>query len=1017
MKRLALLVPLAISAAAASAGAQPISLRDSFPIGAPGGIVCSAQVSALDEAFGDMFDRGYALTCRDAAAPVGRLYALRLRGGNPEARLAGLRDRRATCTAAELVQLDDVGAVRALTCRLREGDIGYRVYLKRDGDTLYAAEGLAGYDSALRLGLRSLVADAPAPGLVSVATTGAGDAASFARAQAGTLDPRRALAEAYRRNNAGSYAEASEFFASLLAIEEPATRAEAVVNRALQSSNLGYYAEAEALFARAAAMSGGDPVLRRRVRNYTALHLLNQGDPGAALIELDRAVDDMTGMAMPAAPEIDIPLAERLNSEAPGRATLDRASGTLTPAEKVQILDGQALQLRGTILRLRGDLDAAVPLLQRAATELQAVRGGVVASTVWMRAQVFAELAAVAEARRQPAEAERLYREGVALLAADYPASAALLSAQARLASYLARAGRDAEAIALYRQLVTDNAGTGTGSDVLRRALEPYFTLLTAPQAPPDAAADLFLASQVSLRPGVAQTQAVLARELSEGSDEAARLFRQSVALTRDVERTRVELARLQAGAEDAQQVAAAAALAVRLEEIQQAQVATQAQLAAFPRYRAIDTGALTLEQLQRQLRPDEAYYRLAVMGRSVFAILVKPEGARAFRADVTPEQLGERVAAIRGTILDDQLNTYPFDLENAHALYRSLIAPVAGELAGVRHLVFEPDGAMLQLPLNLLVEDQVSIDAYRRRVADPDDEGFDFTGTRWFGRNRQISTAVSPRAFRDIRAATPSRARNEYAGFGQNAPVGEVTAASLNLRMEGAGEGCGWALAAWNAPISPRELLTASRVVRGIGGGAEVVTGPAFTDTALLARRDLDQYRVLHFATHGLLTPPAEQCPTRPALMTSFGGAESDGLLTFREIFELDLDADIVILSACDTAGRADFTVTQEAGLTTGGDYALDGLVRAFVGAGGRLVVASHWPVPQSYDATERLISGLFGSPAGTGTAAALLNAQNRLMDEPATSHPFYWAGFAVVGDGTAPVVRPQPQQTAGLD
>ena len=139
---------------------------------------------------------------------------------------------------------------------------------------------------------------------------------------------------------------------------------------------------------------------------------------------------------------------------------------------------------------------------------------------------------------------------------------------------------------------------------------------------------------------------------------------------------------------------------------------------------------------------------------------------------------------------------------------------------------------------------------------------------------------------------------------------------------------------------------------------------------------------------------------------MTSFGGAGSDGLLSFSEIYDLQLDADLVILSACDTAGKAGLAATREAGVATGGDFALDGLVRAFVGAGGRSVIASHWPVPDDYDATERLISGLFVAPPGTPMASALRAAQAKLMADPATSHPYYWAGFAIIGDGSAPVL-----------
>ena len=116
----------------------------------------------------------------------------------------------------------------------------------------------------------------------------------------------------------------------------------------------------------------------------------------------------------------------------------------------------------------------------------------------------------------------------------------------------------------------------------------------------------------------------------------------------------------------------------------------------------------------------------------------------------------------------------------------------------------------------------------------------------------------------------------------------------------------------------------------------------------------------ILHFATHGLVTAPKPECPPRPALLTSFGDNEdSDGLLSFAEIFGLRIDADLVILSACDTAGSATIGATREAGVTSGGEFALDGLVRAFVGAGGRTVLASHWPVPDDFDATGRLIIG----------------------------------------------------------
>src|SRR3546814_5500125 len=81
-------------------------------------------------------------------------------------------------------------------------------------------------------------------------------------------------------------------------------------------------------------------------------------------------------------------------------------------------------------------------------------------------------------------------------------------------------------------------------------------------------------------------------------------------------------------------------------------------------------------------------------------------------------------------------------------------------------------------------------------------------------------------------------------------------------------------------------------------------------------------------------------------------------------------------------------------------GGNALDVLVRSFIGAGGRSVIASHWPAPDDFDATQRLIGGLFAADEGTSIADALWATQMRLMNDQQTSHPYYWAGFAIIGE-----------------
>jgi hypothetical protein len=201
-----------------------------------------------------------------------------------------------------------------------------------------------------------------------------------------------------------------------------------------------------------------------------------------------------------------------------------------------------------------------------------------------------AEISAVAEADGNQAEAEKLLRDGLALLDTEYPQSVAVDAGKSRLAAYLARRGRTPEALTLYREVVAHLTSTGGATTGFENLLAPYFALLVREMpAQPALVDDFFLASQTLVRPGVADTQAILARQLSGGNDDAARLFRQSVTLTRDIERNRIEYARLRAiGQPTPEDVAEIARIDEALKALEADQVNTQAQLSQFPRYRAI---------------------------------------------------------------------------------------------------------------------------------------------------------------------------------------------------------------------------------------------------------------------------------------------------------------------------------------------------------------------------------------------------------------------------------------------
>lgn len=998
---------------AQSSAASPLA-DEGFVIGTSGS-ACEALGVNMGEARRSVFERKWVVLCSDVAQPIGTAYIFR---DTTDAfnRAASVREEVLDCQSPVNEDSGTAGYVDIASCQGRETGLAWRVLSRNANGRLYLVEGLAAYESALRLTLANLVNDRIVAGEVSIANLGDNDAQAIVRAKAAVSDVDTMIGQGYRGNSAGAYAEAAELFAiapDLLDNDgetgEPARQSrmhELKINRALQLSNLGAFDQAIRLFDEARPISGGDPVQTRLARNYEAIDALNRRKFNSALDILDRPMPSVIPPVETDGTSIRInpAMAAGLNtSDGKAMSGILGQETRLTPTERARIIDAQAQQLRGTVLRLRGDTQGARSEFSAAYSAAMQVRDGRVTSIARLRSQILSELAQTYESQQRFGEAEALLRQAKALVERQYPDSKSVHVANARLAGFLARRGRQENALLIYRGITKsalENRDTLVGMENLMR---PYFDLLTDGGATdPATIEDLFVVTQLAERPGAADTMNQLSRQLEAGDDEAASMYRQSLAVNRELERNRIAIARLNALADAGQAPAGMDILQEKRERLLAAQLELLTGLANYPQFRAVANRFATLSDLRESLKPGEAYLKLAKMAGTIYAVYISPNSARGWRVSMSAQELADVVAMLRESIsitINGVQSTYPFEIDAAVELHDALFGPAAAEIASLDHLIFEPDGSMLQLPINLLTGDRQGVAAYHARVDQGGDE-YDFTGIDWLGRGTSVSTALSATTFRDSRKAPASRAQNSYLGLGNNLPIGAVTQAaySRSVARGSTDLGCAWPASAWNQPISDDEL----RLATGAFGRdrSALMTGAAFTDEAIIHRPDLDSFRIIHFATHGLVTAPNEGCPVRPALLTSFGpDEESDGLLSFKEIFDIRLDADLVVLSACDTAGQASLSATREAGVTSGGGQALDGLVRAFIAAGGRQIIASHWPAPDDFDATKRLFTSFYrNTDAKIGDA--LRGAQHQLMDDPLTSHPFYWAGFAIIGD-----------------
>ncbi|MFZ1741423.1 MAG: CHAT domain-containing protein, partial [Pontixanthobacter sp.] len=349
-----LLASAAFCDVAAAQQTQPVLLRDSFPIGDSSGILCQVQDRSVENpAKQTMFDRRWAVVCRDSAKPVAEIFAFRETGSTQKLDSAAMRRVDADCLTPARQQLADIADGVKERCLVKGTELGWSVISANAGGMNYVAQGFEAYDDATLIALRSVIGNTIISGTIDVASTSVSDPLSFARVQAETLKPQQALAEGYRRNLGGEYAEAAAYFETLQKRLEGDTDSdinpgEFLVNRALQKSNLGEFAEANRLFGQVEDMTAGDPVAGRLQRNFEAIHLLNQGFVPEAIERLNRELAGASlGMSESAGTlSITLPMAARINQQETSGTLLGFVDELkLTPDERAEIIDAQALQL------------------------------------------------------------------------------------------------------------------------------------------------------------------------------------------------------------------------------------------------------------------------------------------------------------------------------------------------------------------------------------------------------------------------------------------------------------------------------------------------------------------------------------------------------------------------------------------------------------------------------------------------------------------------------------------------
>lgn len=447
-----------------------------------------------------------------------------------------------------------------------------------------------------------------------------------------------------------------------------------------------------------------------------------------------------------------------------------------------------------------------------------------------------------------------------------------------------------------------------------------------------------------------------------------------------------------------------------------------------FPSYaQLIDPRPATIEETRKSLRPGEALIATYVGRQQSFVWAVPASGAPAFAA--VPKgraQMAQAVANLRKA-LDPNAATLgdipAFDVALASSLYDDLLKPVEAGFAGANSLLVVPHDALGQLPFGVLVTQATTLAPERANDA----LFANYKQVPFLIRKAAITQLPSVASLATLRGLpVPPANRKAFVGFGdpwfnsEQAAEAKTEQATQTAQLTTRGiQTRGLKLVRRNAPATqgvdsaelgllPRLPDTADEV-RGIAmalnaDAADVILGAAANEKTVKAM-DLSDRRVVMFATHGLI-PGDLNGLTQPALALSapnVADADGDGLLTLEEVLALRLNADWVVLSACNTA-------TGDGA----GAEAVSGLGRAFFYAGTRALLVSNWPVETT--SARALTTDLFARQARDGNLAraeALRQAMAGLIDGPglvdpssnatvfAYAHPIFWAPFTLVGDG----------------
>lgn len=889
----------------------------------------------------------------------------------------------------------DLGAAW-LGCLRRNGGLPHVAFAAQSGDKLYLADGLPPAQPALERATAVLSGkvqgEAAAAQLPPSSATELLEREFKGRALIGNADVTRydmmmRLGRGF--NNEGNYAQAEYYYREALALNqrlvgtEAGETAQPMMHLAVVLSNQQRFVDAQRLLDEAGRLlsASPDPAIAALYTYYQAIHAANQRRRNEALVLVRQSIEQFKA------------------AEATGQAHFVKASDEdqLFRFADAGVRAGKKLDLDIGLIEtasVAADLERRLNAVENSQQIVDNIRSTVERSRD-LAPDSFANVLQISAENHislgDEPRAEAELQRAVAALDSHFANTVPQVRAYFFLGRVHLRQGNLAAALGAFR----------TGATIARQrsftlppeTVIPYLDALSKeigrdPQAGSTLAAEMFEAAQLARSGTTAQLIADVAVQLAQGGDAGAAAIRAYRERQGQLEALQNRL-----DAEAAKPLALRdptlfedLVRRVKDAETRRDDAETQVQV-LVPAFNLVRLKAVTVADVVKVLRPGEAFYTVLITDEGSYAFLLRDGTVSAYPIALTTASGRAAVDHLRDAFHVTGAGTVPaFDLAAAHALYKTLFGPAEDRLEGLRNLVIAQSGPLLRLPFAPLVT-----------AAVPTVANNDYRKVPWLIDRFALTYATSTQSFVILRqgAGQGSAAPNPFIGFGDFVPPSTAL-----IEQAAAGAQCAEDLATLKSlgalPGTRKELVNVALTFPR--DAAKLVMGRDFTRLAVLDG-DLGRYRILHFATHGLL-PASLICRKSPSLLVSTDASSksADVFLEAGDVLKLKLDADLVVLSACNTSSQ-----TAE-----GSGESLAGLAQSFFIAGARGLVVSHWPAGDL--STQILMTRFYdimGKSREAGAAEALRQAQRDLIanaiDRGAVvfSHPLFWSVFTLIGDG----------------